>query len=169
MTINKETINMARGVNKAILVGNLGNDPEMHYTGDGRAICNISIATSESWKDKQTGEKVEKTEWHRCNAFGPLAEVIGKYLKKGSLVYVEGQIVTRQYEKDGTTRYSTEVKIRDMQMLGGTHGAGTEQRQEGGFRAETPPAQAQANPAAPAQAAAPAPAADGFDQDDIPF
>ena len=150
---------MARGINKAIVVGNLGADPVMHNTGDGKAIANVSIATSEVWKDKQTGEKQEKTEWHRAVAFGPLAEVIGKYLKKGSLVYVEGSLQTRSYDKDGITRYSTEIKIRDMQMLGGATNAGA-------VNAGAPAAAPQ-----PAAAAPPAPAAQQgvLEDDDIPF
>lgn len=106
------------GVNKAIVLGNLGQDPEVRYTNDGKAIANISIATSESYKDKNSGEKVEKTEWHRISAFGRLAEIMGEYLKKGSKVYVEGKIQTRKWQdKDGQDRYTTEIIASHMQML----------------------------------------------------
>jgi single-strand DNA-binding protein len=158
---------MSRGVNKAIIVGNLGNDPEMKYTAAGVAICNISVATSEQWKDKQTGDKKEKTEWHRCSAFGPLAEIMGKYLKKGSQVYLEGQIETRKWQDDsGADRYSTGIKVREMQMLGGynSEGAAGQGSSSQGFRdpapapAKTPSTQTQAEKEA-----------EEFDQDDIPF
>jgi len=109
---------MARGVNKVILIGNLGSDPEIKHTQSSDAICNLAVATSESWKDKSSGEKVEKTEWHRVVAFGRLAEVMGEYLKKGSKVYIEGSLQTRKWQdKDGNDRYTTEIKARDMQML----------------------------------------------------
>lgn len=106
-------------VNKVILVGNLGKDPETRYLPDGGAVTNISLATTESWKDKASGEKKEKTEWHRVGFFGKLAEIAGEYLKKGSQVYVEGRIQTREYEKEGVKRYSTEIIADRMQMLGG--------------------------------------------------
>jgi single-strand DNA-binding protein len=109
--------NMA-GVNKAILVGNLGKDPEVRYTQDGRAIANFTIATSESWKDKATGETRDKTEWHRIVAFNRLGEICGEYLSKGKQVYIEGRIQTRSWEKDGITRYTTEIVADKMQMLG---------------------------------------------------
>ena len=108
-------------VNKAILVGNLGRDPELKYLPSGDAVCNFSIATTESWKDK-SGEKQEATEWHRISAFGKLAEVCGQYLKKGGAVYIEGSIKTRTYEKDGEKRYATEIRADRMQMLGGKGG-----------------------------------------------
>lgn len=109
-----------QGVNKAIIVGTLGNDPEIRYLPSGKAVANISVATSETWKDKETGEKVEKTEWHRCVAFFRLAEIMGEYLKKGSQVYLEGKIQTRKWQdKDGADRYSTEIMVQHMQMLGG--------------------------------------------------
>lgn len=111
---------MARGVNKAIIVGNLGNDPDMRYTQGGDAIANFSVATTESWKDKTTGEKQEKTEWHRCVAFRRTAEIIGEYLKKGSQVFIEGKLQTRKWQdKDGNDRYTTEILVNDLQMLGG--------------------------------------------------
>ena len=115
---------MARGINKVILVGNLGQDPELRYTGSGTAVCNMRIATSESYKDRD-GNQVENTEWHTVVAWSRLAEICGEYLKKGRQVYIEGSLQTRQWEdKDGNTRYSTEVKAREMQMLGGRDGGG---------------------------------------------
>ena len=111
---------MARGVNKVILVGNLGNDPETKYTPSGGAITNISIATSESWKDKNTGQQQERTEWHRVIFFNRLAEIAGEYLKKGSKVYVEGSLRTRKWQgQDGQDRYTTEIVASEMQMLDG--------------------------------------------------
>lgn len=112
---------MARsGINKVILVGNLGKDPDMRYTAGGDAVANLSIATSESWNDNQTGEKKEKTEWHRVVFFKRIAEVCGEYLKKGSSIYIEGSLRTRDWEDDqGNKRYTTEIIGREMQMLGG--------------------------------------------------
>ena len=110
---------MARGINKVILVGNLGNDPETRSMPNGGSVTNISIATSESWKDKNTGDQQERTEWHKVVFFGKLAEIVAQYLKKGSSVYVEGSLRTNQWEKDGQKHYSTEVIANDMQMLGG--------------------------------------------------
>jgi single-strand DNA-binding protein len=107
------------GINKAILVGHLGRDPEVRYTQDGKAVANFSIATSETWKDKNSGEKQERTEWHRIVAFGRLGEICGEYLSKGRQVYIEGRLQTRSWEKDGVTRYSTEIVAAEMQMLGG--------------------------------------------------
>jgi len=109
---------MARGVNKVILVGNLGKDPEVRYTQDGQAVVNFSIATSMEWRDKATGEKREKTEWHRVVAFGKLGEICGEYLSKGRQVYIEGRLQTRSWEQDGVTRYTTEIIATEMQMLG---------------------------------------------------
>lgn len=108
---------MARGVNKVILVGRLGRDPEVRYTQDGQAIVNFSVATSIDWKDKTSGEKKEKTEWHRVVAFRKLGEICGEYLSKGKQVYIEGRLQTRSWEQDGVTRYMTEVVATDMQML----------------------------------------------------
>jgi len=119
---------MARGVNKVILIGNLGQDPEIKYMPSGDAVANVSLATSDSYKDKQTGEQVDKTEWHRLVFFARLAEIVGEYLHKGSKVYVEGSLQTRSWEKDGVKRYTTEVKVRDMQMLD-SRGEGGGQRQ----------------------------------------
>ena len=110
---------MARGVNKVILIGNLGQDPELRYTGSGTAVCNMRLATSETYKDRD-GNMVENTEWHNVVAWARLAEICGEYLKKGSQAYFEGQLQTRQWEdRDGNTRYTTEVKVREMTMLGG--------------------------------------------------
>ena len=112
---------MPRGINKAIIVGTLGADPETNYSQAGTAICNIRVATNESWKDKATGEKQERTEWHRVVAFGRLAEIMGQYLSKGSQVYIEGRIQTDKFQdKDGNDRYSTKIIANDMQMLGGS-------------------------------------------------
>ena len=154
---------MARGVNKVILVGNLGADPETRYTAAGAAITNIRIATSESWKDKQTGENQERTEWHRIVFFNRLAEIAGEYLRKGSQVYIEGKLQTRKWQdQGGQDRYSTEIVANEMQMLGSREGGGAArpmQQQSSGFRDNKPPQQQQ-----------PAPAADeGFTDDDIPF
>lgn len=111
------------GINKVILVGNLGADPEVRYTTSGSAVVNFSIATSDEWKDKETGEKKSRTEWHRVVAFARLAEICGEYLRKGRQVYVEGRIQTRSWEdKDGNTRYTTEIIAREMQMLGSAPG-----------------------------------------------
>jgi single-strand DNA-binding protein len=143
---------MSRGVNKVILLGHLGKDPEVRYSQNGSAVANISVATSEQWKDKETGEKKEKTEWHRVCAFGRLAEIIGEYLKKGAQVYIEGKLQTRKWQdKDGNDRYTTEIVAGEMQMLGGRGGENESGR--------------------PARAAAGAEAKSGasdFD-DDIPF
>lgn len=109
---------MARGVNKVILVGNLGQDPTVRYAATGSALANATLATSESWKDKTSGEKQEKTEWHKLVFFGKTAEIAGQYLKKGSQIYVEGRLQTREWEKDGVKRYSTEIVVSEMQMLG---------------------------------------------------
>jgi single-strand DNA-binding protein len=107
------------GVNKVILLGNLGQDPEIRYMADGTAVTNFSIATSETWKDKQTGEKKERTEWHRVVAWRQLGELCGKYLAKGRQVYIEGKLQTRSWEKDGVTRYTTEIVASEVQFIGG--------------------------------------------------
>ncbi len=111
-----------RGVNKAIIVGNLGNDPETKSLPSGSTVTKISVATSEQWKDKETGEKKDRTEWHRVSAFGRLAEIMAEYLRKGSQVYIEGKLRTSKYEKEGQTHYSTEIIADQMQMLGGRQG-----------------------------------------------
>ena len=121
---------MARGINKVILVGNLGNDPETRSMPNGSAVTNISIATTESWKDKNSGQQQERTEWHRIVFFNRLAEIAGQYLKKGSSVYIEGALRTNQWEKDGQKHYTTEIIANEMQMLdgrgdgGGNNGGG---------------------------------------------
>jgi len=116
---------MARGINKVILVGNLGKDPEVRYMPNGNAIANITLATTESWKDKQTGETQEKTEWHRVVLFRRLGEIAGEYLKKGSQVYIEGKLQTRKWQDNtGNDRYTTEIIANEMQMLGGRGGGG---------------------------------------------
>lgn len=147
----------SRGINKVILVGNLGNDPEIRYMPNGGAVANITIATSESWRDKGTGEQREKTEWHRVVLFGKLAEVAGEYLRKGSQVYVEGQLQTRKWQdQSGQDRYSTEVVVQGfngvMQMLGGRAQGGApmgggqpQQQQQGSWGQPQQPAQQQYN------------------------
>ena len=150
------------GINKVILIGNLGKDPEVKYMPSGDAVANVTLATSETWNDKSSGERKEKTEWHRVVFFGKLAEVVGQYLKKGSKIYVEGQLQTRKWQgQDGQDRYTTEVVVKGfngtMQMLDSRGG-------EGGFAPAQQAAPAQRAP----QQAAPAMVDDGFD-DDIPF
>ena len=116
---------MARGVNKVILIGNLGADPETRAMPSGSTVANLRIATSESWRDKQSGEQQERTEWHRVALFGRLAEIAGEYLRKGSQVYIEGSLRTRKWQdKQGNDRYSTEIIGNELQMLGGRGGAG---------------------------------------------
>ncbi len=166
---------MARGVNKVILVGNLGADPETRYTASGAAVTNIRIATSESWRDKQTGENQERTEWHRVVFFSRLAEIAGEYLRKGSQVYIEGSIRTRKWQgQDGQDRYTTEVVANEMQMLGSRGGETSARPAGGGFRdsqsapESQAPAQSAPSQSAPAQPAAAAPD-DNFAEDDIPF
>lgn len=152
-------------VNKVILVGHLGRDPEVRYVGD-EAVCNFSIATTEKWKSK-SGEPMEATEWHRISAWGRLAEIVGEYLRKGSLVYIEGKLQTRKYnDKDGVEKSSTEVRMSDMKMLGGrpdSQGQGSAPAQR-----QAPPAGQRQQP--PARRPAPA-GGSGFDDmdDDIPF
>lgn len=152
-----------KGINKVILIGNLGKDPETRYSADGAAITNITIATSESWKDK-TGEQQERTEWHRVVFFNKLGEIAGQYLKKGSQVYVEGALRTRKWQgQDGKDNYTTEIVASAMQMLGGRGGnAGEFSDPVGGGSA------ARRNDAAPQPASSPAGGFDRFD-DDIPF
>jgi single-strand DNA-binding protein len=147
---------MARGINKVILVGNLGADPETRYTASGSAVTNIRLATTESWRDRQSGDRQEKTEWHRVVFFNRLAEVAGEYLRKGSQVYVEGKIQTRKWQdQSGQDRYTTEIVANEMQMLGGRAGAGDAAPPAGGFRDSQP---------------APSPEqSQDFQEDDIPF
>ncbi len=165
---------MARGINKVILVGNLGADPETRYTASGAAITSIRIATSEAWKDKTTGEQQERTEWHRIKFFGRLAEIAGEYLKKGSQVYVEGKLRTDEYEKDGVKRYSTDVIADEMQMLGGRGegGGGGGGMGGGGGGGGAPRERAERGPARGPQSAPTRntpPPSDSFDDDEIPF
>ena len=148
---------MARGVTQVILVGNLGTDPEVRYMPNGNAVANITLATSESWKDKQTGEQKENTEWHRVVLFRRRGEIAGEDLKKGSQVYIEGTLQTRNWQDNsGNDRYTTEIVANEMQMLGGRGGGGS-----AGFSADSAPAQS--------TQPAPAPAAAGDFDDDIPF
>lgn len=155
---------MARGVNKVILVGNLGKDPEVRYSPDGKAVTNVTMATSETWKDKTTGEKQERTEWHRVVFFSRLAEIAGEYLKKGAQIYVEGRLQTRKWQdKEGKDRYTTEIVANEMQMLGSREGRGTAPDFDADDAA--PRGQADNKTARPAAAAA---GAGDFD-DDIPF
>lgn len=167
---------MARGINKVIVVGNLGADPDIRYTSSGTAICELRIATSESWTDKQSGEKQERTEWHRVKLFGKLGEIAAEYLSKGRQVYIEGSLRTDKYtDKEGVERYSTNIIGNEMQMLGGNPGGDHAQR----------PASGQRRPAdrntqldqrgtggsgyGRGAAPAPAPAGDAFADDEIPF
>ncbi|WP_444891765.1 single-stranded DNA-binding protein (plasmid) [Microbulbifer sp. TRSA001] len=152
---------MAKGVNKVILIGNLGNDPETKYMPSGGAATNISLATSESWKDKQTGQPQERTEWHRVVFFNRLAEIAGEYLRKGSKVYVEGSLRTRKWQdqQTGQDRYTTEIVADEMQMLDG-------RGEQGGYPQGATGQSAQQQ--APGQPAAPAGGENSFD-DDVPF
>jgi single-strand DNA-binding protein len=162
-------------VNKVIIVGNLGRDPEIRYMPSGDAIANIAVATSYKSKDKNTGEQKELTEWHRISFFGRLAEIVGQYLKKGSSVYVEGRLQTRKYtDKDGVEKYATDIIAETMQMLGGRQGMGEGGgMDDGGYDAPAPRQQQaprQAPPPAPAARPAPKPAPNFSDMDDdIPF
>jgi len=150
---------MARGINKVIVVGNLGQDPDTRYMPSGSAVTNITVATNESWKDKQTGEQKDRTEWHKVAFFGRLAEIAAEYLRKGSQVYIEGKLRTRKWQdKDGHDRYTTEIVADEMQMLGGRGGAG------GGGAPMRNDAPSQGAPSSPP----PQGSSDDFD-DDIPF
>jgi single-strand DNA-binding protein len=160
-------------VNKVIIVGNLGRDPEIRYMPSGDAIANIAVATSYKSKDKNTGEQKELTEWHRISFFGRLAEIVGQYLKKGSSVYVEGRLQTRKYtDKDGVEKYATDIIAETMQMLGGRQGMGGDNMDDGGGYEAPPQRQAPQRqaPQAPAARPAPKPAPNFSDMDDdIPF
>ncbi len=172
---------MARGINKVILVGNIGGDPETRFMPNGSAVTNITLATSDSWKDKQSGQMQERTEWHRVVFFNRLAEIAGEYLRKGSKVYVEGSLRTRKWQgQDGQDRYTTEIVASEMQMLDGRGGdsngggyqqqggnAGYGQQQGGGAPMQQAPRQQAPQQHAPMQQQQP-PAFDDFD-DDIPF
>ena len=178
---------MARGINKVILVGNLGQDPETRYMPSGGAVTNVTIATSETWKDKQSGQPQERTEWHRVVFFNRLAEIAGEYLKKGSKVYVEGSLRTRKWQnKEGVDQYTTEIVAAEMQMLDGRGGSGgggmgggdnSNSYGDDGYGQQQAPQAAAPRRAPPPQqnrAPAPAPAQNppaGFDDfdDDIPF
>ncbi|GIX34287.1 MAG: hypothetical protein KatS3mg126_0066 [Lysobacteraceae bacterium] len=157
---------MARGINKVILIGNLGADPETRYTTSGSAVTTIRVATSESWRDKQTGEQQERTEWHRVKLFGRLGEIAGEYLRKGRQVYIEGSLRTDKYtDRDGVERYTTEIIASEMQMLGGGDGAGSAPRRAPRSAEDDAAPRA---PASPQRQPAPPPA-DDFSDDDIPF
>lgn len=150
---------MARGINKVILVGNLGGDPEIRYTAGGAAVASFSVATSEQWTDKQSGQKQERTEWHNCTAWGKTAEIIGEYAKKGRQVYVEGKLKTEKYtDRNGVERYATKIVVEVFQLLGGS-GEGGGQRQDGGQRSDY----------GTQRPAPPHPQSSEVDDDDIPF
>lgn len=155
----------SRGVNKVILVGNVGNDPEVRYMPNGNAVANISVATSDSWKDRNTGDQQERTEWHRVVFFNRLAEIVEQYVKKGTKLYLEGRLQTRSWEQDGAKRYSTEIVANEMQMLDSRGAGGVNQE----FGDQAPP------PAAPSQdsekGSTQQPSSSNFDNfdDDIPF
>lgn len=149
----------SRGVNKVILVGNCGSDPELRYMPSGSAVVNLTLATSETWKDKNSGENVEKTEWHRVVFFNKLAEIVGEYVRKGSKLYIEGRLQTRSWEQDGVKRYATEIVANDMQMLD-SRGGGGQGGADFGQGKSSAPGKAEAEPAAGNF--------DNFD-DDIPF
>jgi len=161
---------MARGVNKVILIGNLGADPETRAMPSGTTVANLRIATSESWRDKQTGEQQERTEWHRVALFGRLAEVAGEYLRKGSQVYIEGSLRTRKWQdKQGNDRYSTEIVGNDLQMLGGRAGAAAAGGAEGPRGGATAGAAAGGAPAFAEESGGAASARGEEFDDDIPF
>ncbi|MDT0636073.1 single-stranded DNA-binding protein [Spectribacter hydrogenoxidans] len=162
---------MARGINKAILIGNLGADPEVRYTAGGTAVANVNLATSDQWKDKQSGEMQDRTEWHRLVFFGRMAEIAGEYLKKGSKIYVEGRIQTRKWQgQDGQDRFTTEIVANDMQMLDGRGGGSASY--DGGSQGGGGQYQGGGQQRQPQSKPQPAPADQGFDEDlddDIPF
>ena len=157
-----------RGINKSIIVGTLGKDPDVKYTASGAAVANLSVATNESWKDKNTGENVEKTEWHRIVIFGKLAEIAAQYLKKGMQAYFEGKLQTRKWQdQSGQDRYTTEVIASEMQMLGGRGDDAPARSSQGSFRENAAPSRS-----GPAKASEQSPAPQGddnFTDDDIPF
>lgn len=151
----------SRGLNKVMLIGNLGADPEVRYSPSGMAVANVRLATNESWRDKESGETQERTEWHRVVFFGRLAEVVKEYLHKGSQIYLEGRLQTRKWQdKDGQDRYSTEIVANDMQMLGGRGGTASFD--------DAPPQEAEPD-TAPSQAKKPSSVTDEDFDDDIPF
>lgn len=157
---------MARGINKVILIGTCGQDPEVRYTGNGGAVANVSLATTEQWKDS-SGAKQEKTEWHKVVFFGKIADIVGEYVRKGSLIYIEGKLQTREWEKDGVKRYTTEVVVDQrgiLQLLGGGKG------EQGSSRQSQTPRSSNNQNSRPAQPSQPSDSQnyDSFD-DDIPF
>ena len=153
---------MARGVNKVIVVGNLGNDPDTRYMPSGGAVTNLSLATTESWKDKETGEQKDRTEWHRVAMFGRLAEIAAEYLRKGSQVYIEGKLRTRKWQdQSGNDRYTTEIIADELQMLGGRSG-GSSSKESVSQAVPSMPENEKAKPATEQKAS------EDFD-DDIPF
>jgi single-strand DNA-binding protein len=166
----------SRGINKVILVGNVGQDPETRYLPNGGAVTNLNIATSESWKDKNTGENQERTEWHRVVFYQRLAEIVAEYVRKGSKLYVEGRLQTRSWEQDGVKRYATEIIANEMQMLdsrggsegGGNQGGGNQGGNGGGGYQQSQPRGNTRAASAPQSQPSPPPGMDGFD-DDIPF
>lgn len=154
---------MARGINKVILIGNLGADPEVRYTPANTAVCNISVATTDQWRDKQTGEQQEKTEWHKVVMFNRLGEIAGEYLKKGSKVYIEGRLQTRKWQgQDGQDRYTTEIVANEMQMLDGRGGTGAAPMDDAGYGSRSQKQPQQQSRQSP-------PPADDDLADDIPF
>jgi len=156
---------MSRGVNKAIILGTCCADPDVRYMPNGNAVTNVTLATNESWTDKQTGQKVDKAEFHRVALFGKVAEIAGEYLRKGSQVYIEGKLQTREWEKDGIKRYTTEIIVDmrgTMQLLGGKPADGQQNAARNSQQSRSTPAQQ------PQQSQQPAPDYDSFD-DDIPF
>lgn len=151
----------SRGVNKVVIIGNCGGDPEMKQMPNGNAVANVTIATSESWKDKNTGQQTEHTEWHKVVFFNRLAEIVGQYVKKGSKIYIEGKLKTRSWEQDGVKRYTTEVVANEMQML--------DSRQQGAGQPQKPNyTQQQPGPGQPAQPGQKAGSGNWLD-DDLPF
>ena len=166
---------MARGINKVILVGNVGGDPEVRYMPNGNAVATISIATSESWKDKQSGDKQERTEWHRVVCFNRLGEIVGEYVKKGSKLYIEGSLRTRKWQdQQGQDRYTTEIIASELQMLdskGGNYGSGANYDDMPEMNQDAASAYAHGSPSTKnkASASAAAPAALEEMDDDVPF
>ena len=157
---------MAKGINKVILIGNLGNDPDVRYTSGGSAVANVNVATSETWRDKETGDQQERTEWHRIVFFGRLAEIVSEYLRKGSKIYVEGRLQTRKWQdRDGNDRYTTEVVANEMQMLDSKGGSGAFT----GAPAEAPKPRGANAPAGPAAQNNIPGDNNEFVDDDIPF
>jgi single-strand DNA-binding protein len=171
--ISQEAYVASRGVNKVILVGNVGQDPETRYMPNGNAVTNISLATSETWKDKNTGEQVEKTEWHRITFYQRLAEIVAEYVRKGSKLYIEGRLQTRSWEQDGIKRYATDIIANEMQMLdsrgsGGGSGGGSSDG-GGNYQSSQPSQPRQSQPSRDSTQPQPTPAEMESYDDDIPF